>query len=303
MIPPDVKPAVLVVDDSETDLEIISIVCDALGCHVDLASDGLKALNLYNRRSYDLVLTDYVMEPMNGIYLVSRIREINPDAVCLIVTGFPDSDVRRFATEGGVFDLITKPIQAAELKEMLRLALNKSQGATEKVSGIALSNRMDNCALFVGDSPRVQKIRRQIADSISSQRPLLIAGADGRVKKEIVRFIHDNGPHAGKQMVDLSCDRMDESSLRCDLIAEDGTWRRLLHQAKEGTLVLDQVLSLPLPVQRDLADQFDRISANMQVIALSDASLEEALNKGQIDDEFYFKVTMDQIELSGEAFA
>ncbi|PXA04109.1 hypothetical protein DDZ13_08710 [Coraliomargarita sinensis] len=291
------KPAVLVVDDSETDREIISIVCDALGCHVDLASDGLEALKLYNGKSYDLVLADYVMEPMNGIYVVSRIKEANPDAVCLIVTGFPNEDVRRFAHEGGVFDLITKPIQAQELKETLRLALNASQGATEKVSGIALSNRMDNCALLVGEGTEIRKIREQIAQSISSQKPLLIAGPGSTVKGEIARFIHRNGPQAGKRMVEVSCVAMEESALRYDLIAEGGAWCSLLRQAEGGTLVLDQILSLPLDVQKDLAAQFESISSKMQVLVLSDDLLEDALEEGRIDDEFYFKVTMDQIHL------
>ena len=139
------------------------------------------------------------MEPMNGIYVVSRIKEINPDAICLMVTGFPNGDVRRFAAEGGVDDLITKPIQAADLKESLRLALNKTRGATEKLSGIALTNRMDKCPA--------------------------------------------------------------------------------------------------------LAEQFSTIASEMQIIALSDESLEEALDQGQIDDAFYFKVTMDQVQLPSHGSA
>lgn len=291
------KPRVLVVDDSKTDLEIISIVCDALGCIVDLASDAFETLDLYRERNYDLVLTDYVMEPMNGIYVVSKVKELDPDAICLLVTGFPDGAVRRLVEDERVFDLITKPIQAAELKETLRLALNQSRGATEKVSGIALSNRMDDCAALTGDSPKIQKIRDQVAQSIKKHKPLLLTGSQGPGKMDIARFIHRNGPHAGKPLVEVACPDLDEKNLRDDLIAEGGAWGSLLLEAEGGTLLLDQILKLPISVQKDFAGEFDAITAEMHLIALSDESLEDALEQGRIDDEFYFKVTMEQIDI------
>lgn len=290
------KPTILVVDDSRVDLEIISIMCDSMGCEVVLASDGFEALDYYRERPYDLVVTDFVMDPMNGIQIISHIKLINPDAACIMVTGSPSGDVRRFAEEAGV-DLITKPIQAPELKESLRLALNKFRGATEKVSGIALSNRMDNCRVLTEHSPYVHERRKAIAATIKSQKPLLIAGPHGAGKNELVRFIHDNGPHAGREVVELHCGLANEQRLRDELIAEGGGWRRLLREAVGSTLVLDQILHLPFSVQKDLAGQFSSITAKMLVLAVSDDSLEDALERGLIDDEFYFKVSMDQIQL------
>lgn len=297
MTPVDSNPTVLVVDDSETDLEIISIVCDAIGCRVDLARDGFQALKLYEERRHDIVLTDYVMEPMNGIYVALRITELNPDAVCLLVTGFPNAEVRRFADEGSVFDLITKPIQAVELKETLRLALNQSSGATQKVSGIALSNRMDGCPPLAVDNSCIRILRDQIAKCITKQTPVLVTGPRGVRKDEIVRFIHDNGPNAAKLIVKVSCAEMEEAAFRDDLIAEGGDWRSLLREAVNGTIVLDQIIRMPLSVQRDFAIQFDDITSKMHLIALSEDSLEDSLDQGVIDDEFYFKFTMDQIHV------
>lgn len=293
----DSKPRVLVVDDSATDLEIISIVCNALGCNVDLASDGPEAIKRYREGHYDLVLTDYVMEPMNGIYVVSQIKEIDPDAICLMVTGFPDSALRHFAEEGGVFGLITKPIQAVQLKETLRLALNESKGATEAVSGITLSNRMDNCAILSGNSPAVIRLRGQVAASIESQKPVHVIGANGSGKLELAKFIHNNGPHAGKPMVEVPCAQFGESSQGDELAAEGGEWRSLLKSAEGSTLVLNQMLSLPVPLKKDLADDFIQISEKMHLFALSEDSLDKAFEKGLIDDDFYFNVQMDQIEM------
>lgn len=292
----DTKPTVLVVDDSKVDLEMISIVCDALGCRVDLASDGPSAVALYREHRHDLLLTDYMMEPMNGIYVISQVKEINADAICILMTGFPDGAVRLFAAEGGNSELITKPTLTADLKETLRLALNLSKGATAKVTGIALTNRMDTCPGLVGESPAIRHIREQVASVIKSQKTTLLSGPKSTEKRQILEFIHSNGPHAAKAMVKVQCD-LNKQELRENLIAEGGKWRHLLRQSENGTLVLDEILSLPLSVQRDLADEFDKISSRMHVIAISDSSLEDALEQGRIDDEFYFKVTMDPIEV------
>lgn len=292
------QPTVLVVDDSETDLEIISIVCNALGCSVDLASDGFEALKLYEERRHDLVLTDYVMEPMNGIYVVSRIKELNPDVPCLIVTGFPNSALRRFYEEGGVDDLIMKPIQAASLKEKLRLVLNCSEGATAQVSGIALSNRMDDCPPLSGDDVHLGPIREKVAQHVSSSKPLLIVGAQGTMKRLIAEFIHENGPNAARTCTEVSCSCLTESSFHYDLIGKDGQWRSLLRQTEGGTLILRKTLSLPLKLQKVLADHFDEISQKMKVIALTARDPDEALEKGEMDDSLYFKLTTEQIELA-----
>ncbi|MEO0509565.1 MAG: response regulator [Verrucomicrobiota bacterium] len=294
---PDSQPSVLVVDDSETDLEIISMVCSGLGCNVDLASDGFEALRLYEERRHDLILTDYFMEPMNGIYVISRIKELNPNAVCLIVTGFPNHTLRRFVEEGGVKDLIVKPIQATLLKETIRSALKGVGEGTKRLSGIALSNRMDNCPALVGDCTEINALRKQVAPRVVCEKPLLLIGPHGSGKYQIADFIHQNGPNADRPPIHVSCANMGEKSLRYDLIAEGGEWRSILRQAEGGTLILDQILALPLSVQADLAKHFEAITTKMHLIALTDQSVDDALQRGEIDDAFYFKLTTDLIEV------
>jgi DNA-binding NtrC family response regulator len=290
-------PSILVVDDSPVDLEIISIVCDALGCSVDVASNGLEAIKLYEQKHHALVLTDYVMEPMNGIYLTSLIKELNPGVNCIMVTGFPDQTLRRFIEENDIVDLVMKPIQSASLKETLRLALNRGRGATGQTTGIALSNRMDVCGPLVGEGEAIRKLREQVTDCTASNQPLLLQGPVGVGKLQIANFIHQNGRHGGSSCVEVPCASMDETTLRRDLIAADGRWGTLLNQAKNGTLILRNIEVLPLAVQRNLAAAFDEIAAAMYVITIADNSAETALERGDIDAEFYFKIAIEQIDV------
>ncbi len=289
------KRKVLVVDDSSVDLEVISLVCDALGCSVDVASDGFEAIKLFQANRYDLVLTDYVMEPMNGVYVVSRIKELDPTANCILVTGFPDAAVRRVAQEGVVLDLVIKPIHAQSLKETLRLALNSERGATEQSSGIALSNRMDACAALQGDSEAIRILRQQIAECAACDDPLLLEGGAGGNQLTVARFLHENGPYGGSLPTEVNCGELDELALSRDLLGADDRWGVLLDRAKGGTLILNRIEALPRSIQLRLAQAFDAICSQMYVILVAETSIDAALERAEVAVELYFKITMKQI--------
>ncbi len=292
----DAPSSILVIDDSAADLETISIVCKSLGCEVDVVSDGFEAMQIYESRQHQFVITDYVMEPVNGIYLVSRIREMNPDAICLLITGFPDGAVRRFSEEAEV-EIVMKPFKAEDLKEKIRLVLNRSKGASERIEGVALSNRMDACRALAGDHESIAMLRGQISRRLNSKKALLLVGPEATQLQEVAVMLHECGPSGGRAYVYLDCRDLSESAAYLNLIAEDGTRRATLREATGGTLILDHILKMPKSIQSVFAKHFDSIAADMRIIALSEEALEEALGRGEIDDEFYFRLTEDIIEI------
>ncbi len=289
---------VLIVDDSSVDLEIISIVCRMLGCEAEVVADGYQAIEFYDPARHDLVLCDYVMEPANGIYVVSKILEKNPDAKCIMVSGFPDGQLRRFVEQNHLYDLVVKPIQTEALKQSLHLALNGESGASPQVKGIALSNRMDTCLALSGDSLAVRKLRDQLAPYVNSELPLLFWGDSPTEKLEIARFMHENGSCAGGNYVTLDASQLSEAELHSYLIDPDGNPGLQVKRAKQGTLVLRHADSLPLSIQKLLADAFEVIAAQTRLILFADHSVEEGLDRGTLDDAFYFKVASHSIEVS-----
>lgn len=288
---------VLIVDDSSVDLEIISIVCKLLGCEADVVSDGFDAINLYNPERHELVLCDYVMEPVNGIYVISKIKEMHPQAKCIMVSGFPDAQLRRFVEENHLYDLVVKPIQAETLRQILRLALDGGEGATEEIKGIALSNRMDACTALCGESEQMRKLRDQLAARIGSDRPLLLVSEPGGGKGEIADFVHQNGPRAGGTCVVCDCAKHSEKELATYLIDESGDLGVQIRRAEKGTLILHGVEKLPLVIQQRMAAAFDPITKSTRLILLADAPLEEGLEQGSVDDGFYFKFGSDVLEV------
>ncbi|MGZ0709932.1 response regulator [Coraliomargarita sp. W4R53] len=288
---------VLIVDDSSVDLEIISIVCRALGCGADVVSDGFEAINLYDPDRHELVLCDYIMEPVNGIYVISKIKEMHPLAKCIMVSGHPDAQLRRFVTENHLFELVVKPIQTHALKETLRLALNAKDGASAGVAGIALSNRMDACSVLCGDSEQVHQLRERLSAQISCSHPFLLVGPPGSGKRQIAEFVHLNGSFAGGACVVCDGSMHSEEDYHRKLIDTSGEFGIEAKRAEKGTLILQGVDRMPLGIQKMLANAFDRLAKETRLILLADAPLEDGLEQGTIDDEFYFKAGSQVIEI------
>ena len=291
------RASILLVDDSLVDLEVLSMVCASLGCSVDVASDGHTAVTLYQKKWHTLVLTDYHMSPMNGIDVAAKILHINPDACCLIMTGYPDEIIRRFVQDNGMLNLVTKPIEVASLIETLRVALDRHCGEPSKVDEIAFNRRMDSCLALLGESPLVTQTRKRLYQCASSQRPLLLEGEAGVGKSCIVHLLHDYGPYGEGEFVELYCDRWDEGSFARQLIDRDGQWGDALKAAQNGTLVLHHLQFLPLEHQQILARHLQQISISTHIILVGEVSLADEVADGRLDEQFYRQLAPETVRI------
>lgn len=288
---------VLVVDDSLADLEAVSLACACLDCRVEAVSCVEEALTLYSEKKHALVLTDYMMEPMDGVDLIRELREIDPDVNFLIMSGYPDARLNAFRAEIGLPSIITKPIKQANLAEQIRVALHRRLGATEKLSGISLSNHMDQCVPLLGQSPQLCNVRKQIADLLDDNNPIFIEGPFGVGKPCVARFIHNAGTYANSHLVECVCKGASSQELSSKLISEDGVWGSALHEAENGTLVLAHFEEIPLPIQRALAAEMKAISRKCRFIIWANAMLDDLLDEGRIDIELYYFLAFNTIHL------
>lgn len=288
----------LVVDDNELDLEIISMVCKGIKCEVDIAQNGENALALAKENHYDAVLSDYQMEPINGIELVSTLKAILSDAAYLIITGYPDVRVREFTRDADYCDLVVKPIQVKTLMEALRIALGRTRGATLEMDQIAFSNRMDACLALVGESEKIGDVRQQLRKALLGRTSLLLEGPVGIGKAEIARLVRDYGPYGNSHFVECHCDELSEEELSEQLIDEAGKWGTLLEEAREGTLALYNVEKIPLQLQIALGKAFSVITDELYLIAQAHCSLEDAMGEGDFDIKLYFELSRYVVRLS-----
>jgi DNA-binding NtrC family response regulator len=192
---------------------------------------------------------------------------------------------------------VVKPIRADVLKETLRLALNASDGATVGLHGIALSNRMDQCSALSGDSDIIQELRDYVSEQVACNRPFLLVGSPSCGKREIAEFVHYNGNCAGGPCIFYDCAKHSEDEMYHTLIDSSGAFGFQIQHAEKGTLILAGVDQLSLGMQKIIASAYERILEHTRLILLSDSLLEDGLDRGTIDDEFYFKVGAQVFEV------
>ena len=291
------RASILLVDDSLVDLEVLSLVCESLDCLVDVASDGYTAVSLYEAKRHTIVLADYHMYPMNGIDVVAKIRHLNPDACCLVMTAYSDVIIRRFVRDNEIHQLVTKPIEVNALIETLRVALDRHSSETPQVDAVALNNRMDSCLALLGESALIAEVRGCLFDCVYSQSPLLVEGDAGVGKPCIVHLLHDYGPYGDGPFIELHCDQWDPDALPQQLINEQGQWGAALKASQGGTLVLYHPQALPLVLQRTLVQYFQQIADSMHVIIVGDVSLSDEVVAGRLDEQLYEKIAVQTVRI------
>jgi two-component system response regulator PilR (NtrC family) len=129
---------VLVVDDEEGIRELLTDYLNKFGYEVVCAADGQEAVREYTKGHFDIVLSDFVMSPMDGLELLAEIRKMDPDATFIMITGYPSIDSAMEAMKMGARDYITKPFNIDEIRlKMERVLLERSlMGRLKNVQGL-----------------------------------------------------------------------------------------------------------------------------------------------------------------------
>jgi DNA-binding NtrC family response regulator len=129
---------VLIVDDEENIRQILTEYLQDFGYKVTCAVNGQEALQVYQKGSFDIILSDLVMRPMNGLELLNEIKKVDPDALFIMITGFPSIESALEAVKKGARDYITKPFNIDEIRlKMERALLEKNmEGRLKNIQGI-----------------------------------------------------------------------------------------------------------------------------------------------------------------------
>lgn len=287
----------MIVDGSLEARELIATLCCGYSSTVDEAADGIDALRLFEDKRHALVIIDSAVKPMGGFELVVQMRKSQARVRCVLMAEVFDQRLRAAVVHWEFLDVVAKPLVISDLQASIRVALGQQRGATHKLSAVAMSNRMDECLALLGNSDSIGRVRRELGEVIHTKQPILISGPVGIGKPDIANWIHCYGPYANSEFVECRCNEMSSIDLSELLIGPKGRWGALLERARNTTLVLHYVETLPLEVQGWLADAFKEISESMHVICLAYTSLNEELANGTIDDRLYFEISLCQLEI------
>jgi two-component system, NtrC family, response regulator PilR len=307
---------ILVVDDERSMREFLEILLRKEGYEVATAGDVDGALLALESDDYDLVVSDIQMPGKSGLDLLKAIRDVQSDALVVMITAFATTETAIAAMKEGAYDYVTKPFKVDEIKLVIQKALEKKVLSTEnaRLRSELRSERRERP--LVGNSGAMQQVYEMVGGIASTKTNVLIVGESGTGKELVARAIHSESDRADAAFVALNCAAIPENLLESELFGHVkgaftgavGNKAGLFESADGGTLFLDEVgeLSLPLQVKllraiqektiRRVGGTSDR-RVDVRILAATNRRLEDEVAAGRFREDLYYRLNVIQLEL------
>jgi two-component system response regulator HydG len=308
----------LVVDDDLELGELLVGVIGELGLEAVAASSAEGALASFEQSSPTLVLTDLMMPEVSGAELLARLKERNPTIPVLVMSVVNSVEQAVELLKSGADDYLVKPLDFQVLRARLETALRKLSSALdlEELERLIDRSFAPQVGIVWGTSAAMLRVAAQVPRIARTNASVLIRGESGTGKEMIARAIHHASRRAQQPLVSVSCASI-----------PDGLWEReffghvkgaysdagsggpgLVSVAGEGTLFLDEVGEIPLPMQakmlRFLQEKEYRPvgstvlkQANLRIIAATNRDLVQEIAAGRFREDLYYRLNVLQLEL------
>lgn len=305
------KPTVLVVDDEPCIREVLSAILGRAGYEVRSAGSGADAVSAFEKNPSDVCLIDIKMPGMDGIQVLSKIKEINPEVVCLIMTAHDTWETAVEAMRLGAFSYVRKPFD----NEMLRASIAR---ALEQKYLSAESSEQTNAFVraIIGSTPQMEKIFELIRASASTDITVLIEGESGTGKELVAHALHYGSTRAKGNFIAVNCAAFPETLLESEFFGyakgaftgADKDKKGLLDVAHDGTLFIDEIGEMPPAMQvkflRVLEEgEFLPLGStsvkrvNARIIASTNKTLEREIESGAFRKDLFYRLNVMPIRL------
>ena len=252
---------ILLIDD-EADMRLSTAqALDLEGFQVEDVADAQSALDRVGFGFAGVVITDIRMPGMDGMTLMRRIRDIDADIPVILVTGHGDIQLAVRAMREGAYDFVEKPFDGQQLAEIAARAMGYRRVVLENRVLRAAAGQVDDLETrLVGRSNVMIDLRRRLRTIGPTEADVLIEGETGTGKEVVARALHDLSPRAGKPFIAIDCASLPASLIESELFGhEAGAFPGALRprygkfeHARGGTILLDEIGSMPLDVQGKL---------------------------------------------------
>ena len=304
---------VLVIDDEGSIRDALRQVLEYEGWYVKTAASGGEGLNLYSEFRPHVVLLDVKMAGLDGLDTLSRLREVEPPATVVMISGHATIATAVQATQQGAFDFLEKPLDTDRLLVTLRNALKHSSLAVENRE---LRRVVDARYAMVGSSPVLEDVRALIARVGPTNARVLILGENGSGKELVARALHDASPRRERAFVEVNCAAIPAELIESELFGHmKGSFTSAFSDrpgkfelADGGTLFLDEVGDMSLSAQSKVLRVLQegavtRIGAgkamevDVRVLAATNKRLEDEIGAGRFREDLYHRLNVIPIEV------
>lgn len=309
---------ILLVDDELTMVQMVAEVLRAEGHEVFPFTNFNGVMDAISEKQPDLVITDLYLDKTKpgGMEIVRKARSMTPPPLVIMITGFGTVESAVEAMRLGAYDYLEKPFKLEELKLCVQRALSYTQAVQENTQLRRELKRRYGFSQIIGASPTMQEVFRMIERVADTDATVLILGESGTGKELVARALHYDSRRGQGPFVPVNCSALPENLLESELFGHrKGSFtgaisdkNGLFHDAHLGTIFLDEIGTMPAPLQsrllRVLQDkEVRRVGDNqatcvdVRVVAATNEKLESLVESGRFREDLYYRLNVVTIGL------
>ena len=306
----DMSP-VLVVDDHPDMQTEISQKLQSVGFQVESVSNGSEALDRFNSTKFSLVITEEKLVGIDGMDVLSSVKKISPQIPVIVMTANGSVHNAVEAMQAGASDYLLKPFSFESLEKTIKKVFGRSNGNGRLESGGRMPANHPAGKVILTRNSKMIDILKQARGVAPSSATVLIQGESGTGKELLAAYVHQHSLHPEAPYVALNCAALPDTLAESELFGhEKGSFTGAVGRkigkfelASKGTVILDEISEMPLPLQAKLLrvlqeKEVDRVGGtrpvpiDARVIAITNINLKSALADGKFREDLYYRINV-----------
>lgn len=312
----EIKGSILIVDDEQAAVDNLVHVCSKEGYEVTSRTTGSGAIDVLEKKYFDVVLTDLRMEKVDGLAVLRRVRELQLDTAVVMITGFATVDSAVEAMKAGAFHYIAKPFRLDEVRETVRHAMEL---VSLKKENRQLKEQLNDSLVspsIVTQDPVMQKLLEMAKHVAPTDTNVHVSGETGTGKELFAKLIHSSSNRKDKTFLAVNCGAFQEELLANELFGHEkgaftgATETRIgiIEAADGGTLFLDEISEMSLGMQVKLLRVLQEgevqrlgstkaIKVDVRFITATHRNLQNEVAAGRFRQDLYYRLDVIGIHL------
>ncbi len=304
---------ILIIDDERAIRNTLKEILEFENYVVEVAEDGRVGLEMASATAYDLIFSDIKMPEMDGIELLSALREAEVESPVVMISGHGNIETAVDCIKRGAADFIEKPI---DLNRLLITTKNALEHKTLVQETKVLKKKVGSRFQMIGESEAIQRVREMIHKVAPTDARVLITGANGTGKEVVARLIHAESNRASQPLVEVNCAAIPSELIESELFGhvkgsftgaiKDKTGK--FEQADGGTLFLDEIGDMSLAAQAKVLRALQEneitrvggdkaIHVNVRVLAATNKDLQKEIAEGRFREDLYHRLSVIPIHI------
>lgn len=302
---------ILIIDDERGIRNTLREILADEGNEVDVAENGKQGLEMAQAKAYDLIYTDIKMPEMDGMELLTALKEGEEanEAAVIMITGHGDVDTAVQAMKMGAFDFLLKPL---DLNRILITTKNALENKTLRQETKQLRKKVAAKGLqMIGESDAIKRVREIIDKVAPTEARVLITGQNGTGKEVVAHMIHELSARANGPMVEVNCAAIPSELIESELFGHmKGSFTGAVkdragkfEQADGGTLFLDEIGDMSLAAQTKVLRALQEneitrvgsdkaIKVNVRVLAATNKDLKAEIEAGNFREDLFHRLNV-----------